>query len=276
MTKKLFRTAIVVIFILQACGDEHQFFPQLQEAGEGAAKIKFIHAASDTVGVNLFLDDVKLTGNAPSTITTAGSVNLGKVNLGTVTFGNAFPVTDYGYVNSSGGSLKVVFPESYTATLTYPTKTMATTSSTLAAGSFNTVAFVGISPAYEAVVFQDNITATPINGKAFIRFANFIHNSVDKITIKGTPPSTTDDPTPAEVTFFTGVAYKAMTDFIELPRTGTYANIRIYNANTNALIASMAAAGLGYADNKVYTIFARGQIGQTGTKLPTLSRTINR
>src|SRR5688572_9473400 len=95
MKKNIGIFSFALALLLQSCGDEHQFWPHVAPATQDAPKIKFIHAASDTVGVNLFFNDTKVTGNAPSKITTIGSVNLDKVNLGTVTFQNAFPVTNY-------------------------------------------------------------------------------------------------------------------------------------------------------------------------------------
>jgi hypothetical protein len=277
MNSRIFKLTIMIALSMQACGDEHQFLPQIEKASDPDPKIKFIHAASDTVGVNLFLANSKITGNLPSTITTFGSVNLGKVNPGTVTFQNAFPVTNYTSVKNPSGILSVVFPESYNATTTFPKKTLSSVDvSALAPLAYYTVAFVGVSPAYETVVYEDDLSDTPIDGKTYIRFANFIHNSPTNLTLRATPPATTDEPTPAAITLFLNVAYKGMTEFVALPRSGAYTNIQILNANTNGVIATLASANSALANNKVYTIFARGRIGATGTAAPGVTRIINR
>jgi hypothetical protein len=266
--------SMLIAFLFQACGDEHVFLTAVGPVTNEGPKIKFIHAASDTVGMNLFLDDLKITGNAPNTITTVGSTNFGKVNLGVVTLGNAFPVTNYTSVPTASGTFSVVFPETYTATTTYNKKTMSTLAApAMNAGSYYTVAYMGISPAYETVVYEDDFAQAPLDGKSYIRFANFVDNSTT-LAFRMTPPATTEDPTPAAVTFFPTVAYKGMTAFLELPRTGAYTAITVVNNATAATYATLANTS--FVENKVYTIFARGRVGGTGTRAPAVSRAINR
>ena len=271
MNSKIVKLSFVIALILQSCGDEHQFLPQITTAHGANAKLKFIHAASDTVGVNLFFDGTKITGNLPSTISTIGAVNFGKVNIGTVTFQNVFPVTNYTALESSSGTFTVVFPETYNATTTFNTKTLSTVESpAFNAEKYYTAAFIGVSPSYETVFFEDDLSTTPLDGKAYIRFANFIPNSVDNLTLVATPPGGTP------ITLFPNVAYKGMTAFIALPVTGLYTNVQILNANTNAVIATLISTSSTFVNNKVYTVFARGRIGVAGTPAPGLSRIFNR
>lgn len=278
MKNHIIKICFAAALALQACGDEHVFLPGIENAPGETAKLKFVHAASDTVGVNLFLDDLKITGSGPSTITTFGSVNIGKVNLGTITFQNAFPVTNYTSVDRSSGTFNVIFPLSYNATTTFNQKTMSSLqAAALDPDTYYTVAFVGVYPTYETVLYEDDLSQAPIDGKAYVRFANFIHNSTDKLTIRATPPATAEDPNPIPVTLFSAVEYKGMTPFIALPRTGTYTNVQILNASTNAVITTLAAANSNFQNNKVYTVFARGRIGgAVGNAVPGLTRIINR
>lgn len=277
MKENIFRICLIIAVVLQACGDEHQFRPDVQLALEESPKLKFFHGASDTVGVNLFLDDEKITGGSASTITTFGSANLGKVNIGTVTFSNSFPVTNYTTAPKDAGTFTVVFPQSFNATTTFNQKTMSTTESpVLEPYKHYTVAFLGVSPNYETVVFEDDMDQLLLDGSVYIRIANFIHNSTDKITVRGTPPATTLDPNPTPVTFATALGYKEMTAFNWLPVPGSYTNFQILNANTGSVLATLAAPNNNFAPNKVYTIVARGRIGAVGAGAPTITRMINR
>lgn len=269
--------SFMMAFLMQSCGDEHTFLPQVEKASDALPKIKFIHAASDTVGVNLFLDEKKITGNVPATITTVGSVNIGKVNIGTISFQSTFPVTYYTSVDKSSGTFSVVFPESYNATTTFLTKTLSTGSvPALEPASHYTVAFVGITKAYETVVYEDDLASAPIDGQSYVRFANFIDNSAGNLTLVATPPATTDDPNPVQIILFPNVSYKGMSGFVALPRPGAYTNVRILNPSNNAVIATLPGTNSTFANNKVYTIFARGRIGGANAAAPGLTRIINR
>lgn len=279
MNNKIVKLSLIITLLLLSCGDEHQFFPELSTASSTNPKIKFVHAASDTVGVNLLLDGVKITGALPNTVTTFGSVNLGKVNIGTIVFQNAYPVTDYSTVENSSGAFSVVVPEAYNATTTFSAKTISTLSAPpLESTSYYTVALLGITPSYTTVIYKDDLSTVPIDGNTYIRFANFIHNSTGNLTLKATPPATAADPNPTAITLFPNVAYKDMTGFIALPRTGAYTNVQIFNATTNTttVIATAIAANSSFVNNKVYTIFARGRIGGTATGAPGISRMVNR
>jgi hypothetical protein len=273
---KIFKNiAIICLVTLMACGDEHEFFPQISDVSSRAS-IKFIHAASDTVGMNLFIDDIKVTGNS-SSIITSGTVNVGQINIGSITYSNSFPITGYAAISQTNGLFSVIFPATYTTNNTALSKVMVTKQSgSLNQSSFYSIVFVGVTAAYEAVVLDDNLTSAPIDNKAYIRLGNFIHNSTNKVTLKGTPPPTGDDPTPVEITIFPSIEFKLASEFFALPRTGTYTGLKIVDAVTNATIATATSANSNFANNKVYTLIARGQIGKTGAQIPTLSRVINR
>jgi len=276
--KKIFAyiTIQVAVSAMFSCGQEQEYFKGLTAPPDpSAVQVKFIHAASDTVGVNLFVDNVKITGNPASVITTVGAPNQGQINVGTVVYQSVFPVTDYSSIATSG-VFSVVVPDAYTNTITYPNKTLATLSAPSLTGAY-TVAFVGLSKSYELVALPDNLSAAPIDGNAYIRFANFIAGST--LTLKAIPPADpAPAPAPTEITLLSNVAYKSSSDFIVLPKVGTYSNIKIYDATTNALVATLAntSSFATFLNNKAYTVFARGQMGKTGSIAPGISRATNR
>ncbi len=277
--KKIFAyiTTLTSLSAMFSCGQEHEYFKGLTApADSSAVQVKFIHAASDTVGVNLFVDNVKITGNPASVITTVGAANAGQIHVGSIAYQSVFPVTNYSSIASSG-VFSVVVPDAYTNTTTYPNKTLATLSApSLTSGAY-TVAFVGVSKSYELVTLPDNLSAAPIDGNAYIRFANFIAGTT--LTLKAIPPADpAPAPAPTEITLLSNVAYKSSSDFIVLPKVGTYTNIKIYDATTNALIATLAntSSFTTFLNNKAYTVFARGQMGKTGAIAPGISRATNR
>lgn len=274
MRNNIYKLIMAASIVLVSCGDEQQLYPNVSVADEGSVRLRFLHAASDTVGVNLFMNDLKISAGAQSILST-GTVNVGRIN-----FGGDFPVTGYASIEPASGNLSVVFPETYaivsSAPVTYLKKTMSTANASLAAGSWNTVAFLGVSPTYETVVFSDDLTAAPIDGKAYVRFAGFIHNLADELTLRGTPPVTPTDPAPTPVILFQDVSYKEMTGFIALPRTGIYTSVQIVNETTGLVVATASAALSTFASNKAYTLFAQGRVGGPGTTAPGIGRMANR
>lgn len=271
--KHIAKLIILVSVLLFSCGEDHNFTPALKPIDNSATSyVKFVHAASDTTGVNFFIGDTKITGNAPTTV--AGTT---LVNIGTVTYSNAYPVTDYTTINPVSGTTKIVVPEVYTANTTYVTKTLSTGNISAAAGASYTVAFVGFTKNYETVVLTDDLTTAPADGKAYIRFANFIQNA-PALSLRATPPNNADGTTNPPVILVSNMAYKSASGFIALPLTGTYTNVQIINTATTpaTVVATLAANLSSFANNKVYTVFARGHIGVTGARAPGGSRMIHR
>ncbi|MCC7526387.1 MAG: DUF4397 domain-containing protein [Chitinophagaceae bacterium] len=255
-----------------SCGDEHQYFPEKQMADGSSTKIKFIHAASDTVGLNLFLDGQKLTGNAPSTVST------GAVNMGTVKFDASFPVTDYVSVSGSEGKFSAIVPETYTAADTFPETILSELDASIDPSKKYTVVLVGVTSTYETILFEDDLSTTPLDDKAYIRFAGFIDNLADQLTLQGTPPATPEDPVPVPVKLAEHINFKDMSAFIALPRVGKYTSVQIVNETTAAVIYTLPGASSlnTFINNKVYTYYAKGRIGGTGAAAPGIGRAINR
>ena len=181
-----------------SCGDEKEFFTEV--SSPNGARIKFIHAASDTVGVNFFIDDIKISGGGTSIIAATQAVN-----VGTIGYQSAFPITNYVTVANTD-EVEIVVPTVYTATDTFPTKTILSKPIVTTTDNYFTVAFVGVTTAYDAVLINDDLSDAPIDQKAYIRFANFIHNSTDNLTIRATPPATVGNPAPTPITLFPNIS----------------------------------------------------------------------
>jgi hypothetical protein len=277
MKNYLFILVIIASIIVISCGDEHQFFTRYDKTEAEGIRVRFVHAASDTVALNMFVNEVKISGGAPSTIAATGAVNVGRI-----AYAGDFPATGYMLLGDGPGTsdIDLIIPEVYTSTDTFPTKVLSSITTDLGASNSYTVALVGVTTAYETVVFEDNLESAPLDGKAYIRFANFIDNmGTDELKLVGTPPATVADPTPAPIDLITDISYKEMSGFIALPRTGVYTNIQLVNETTAAVVYTLTPANSAlytYTDNRVYTLFARGRIGGAGAAAPNLGRMLNR
>lgn len=270
-----YKFLLIAIIAGAGCGEEHVFYNQYKAANEESTRVKFIHAASDTVGMNLFAGDLKISGAGFSVVAATGAVNVGRIN-----YGADFPGTGYTSLDEVPGDLSVVFPETYAyvsnAPVTYAKKTMSTSNAALEAGSWKTVAFAGVYPTYETVVFDDDITAAPLDGKAYFRFVNLIHNSVELVDLEATKVTT---PASTPVVIANDVAYKSITGFTAI-EPGPY-TFKILNGTTSANYPPSATASnvaITLVANKVYTFYSRGQVGLalTDAKRPLLSTMTNR
>jgi len=241
-------TTIALVISLFGCGDEQDYFTKIKPAANGA-HVKFVHAASDTIGVAFYINDAKISSGA--------AVN------STINYAGAFPGTDYSLLTGETQALEVIVPVNQ--------KVMTSANLAVTEGNYYTVAFAGVTSAYEAVVINDAVGTIPFDGQAYIRFVNLIHNSTNNVTVIATP--LTGDLTP--ITIAENVAYKATVNFTaQLPRAYT---IKLVDAITPATVLATASAANGtLVGSKVYTLYARGQIGQGGAKAPTLDRMVNR
>jgi hypothetical protein len=241
---------LLVSLLTFGCGDKHEFLNSVPFAQ--GAKIKFIHAASDASAINVLVNNQKVNGVALS-------------------YSGIFPVTDYVTIDTAGinntASIRVINANP-------PEIEVSTASLRVVQGQYLSVAVVGVSPAYEAVVINDRISSLPNDGKIRIRFFNFIHNSTT-VDVVATPSGGT------ATTLYSGIGYKlGDADFSTInlaPNVNflTY-TIELKNALTGAVLATLSIANRQFGGNKVYTLIARGQIGGIGTKAPVLDRIINR
>jgi len=260
MNKIVYKIMVFIIgsVIMSSCGDEQVFFTSIKPVEEGGARIKFIHAAHDTTGVNFFLGEQKVSSGTTVGTATAPSV---------VAYPVAFPAVDYSTVSAGSYPLQVIVPDKLVGTTQYLKKTMVTSTLNVEANKYYTVAFAGTTGSYTTVILEDATGSIPFDGQTYIRFVNLITNSTNKVNVVATPLS--GDLTP--ITLATNVAYKEAVEFsAQIPRNYT---IRLLDAVTPTTVLATASAANGtLVGNKVYTLFARGKIGST----PVLDRVTNR
>jgi hypothetical protein len=256
MKNNIYKNLVLVIgicFAIISCGDEQIYFPNASPPPEGA-NVKFVHAASDAAGVNFFINNAKIS---------AGSA----VGSG-IAYAGAFPGTNYSILASGSSTLRVVVP----STPTVPESLLLTSDLSTETNKYYTVAFAGVAPNYEAVAINDDLSGITFDSKSYVRFVNLIHNSTNKLNVV----ATISTGSPAVITstvIAQNVSYKDASVFIPL-EPGDY-TITLKDAKTDAVVATAGATAKLLAGNRIYTLFARGQIGQTGTKIPTLDRITN-
>lgn len=102
----------------------------------------------------------------------------------------------------------------------------------------------------EPLVFEDNLTS-PASGKAHVRFIHLSPNApaVDITTNTG-------------VVLFPNYSFKNATSFTPID-AGTY-NLQVRLAGTSTVVLDLP--GISVASGKIYTVFAKGLVGGTGTQ----------
>jgi hypothetical protein len=148
MTYKRFLSIITLatsIFGLAACGEQADSFQNILPAT--GSRLKFIHAAPDVAGVDIYLNDKKFSG---VNTTPPAAPNL-------LTYGNAFPLTaEYATYPAGATKVGVVIPSLNNAV-------GLTANVNLEDGKYYSVFATGVSPNYSAVALEDKFPAA--NGK---------------------------------------------------------------------------------------------------------------
>jgi len=103
----------------------------------------------------------------------------------------------------------------------------------------------------EALVLTDDLTA-PASGKAHVRFVHLSPNApaVDVATVGGTP-------------IFGNYSFKQYSSFAPLAAPNTY-NLEVRLAGTSTVVLNVP--GVSLTAGKIYTIFAKGFVGGTGSQ----------
>lgn len=248
-------STLIMAIMIFSCGDEHEFIKISSPSPTSGIHVKFIHASAEGLEVtptsgakfirplNFFVDDTKVSS--------------------TISYGTAFPVTGYTVLSVSDAiDIKAPLTAATATVAELPAMDILTSNVSLAANGFFTVALIGPLAARETLVITDDQSQIPIDGQAYIRVMNFIHNSTNGIMLVATPPKDKpEDPTPAPITLVEKLNYKEVSGFIALPKTGVYTSVQLKDAVTGTVLTTYTAANSTFAANKVYSLYGRGQLG---------------
>lgn len=174
-------------FMMSACGDETNSFGIYSPATGG--RIKFIHAAPDVAGIDIYINDKKFSG----VNTAAGAIPV------LLTVGGAFPSTaEYATLPAGKAKIGVVVPSLNNAT-------GIAADLNVEEGKYYSVFATGIAPNYSPLVLEDKLPVT--TGKnIYVRVINLVPNSTSaEFIVNG-------------ITIATGVGYKNTDNtFIAVP-----------------------------------------------------------
>lgn len=255
---------LAIALLMWSCGDEKQFFEDVDESS--GTRLRFIHAATNLQGqtassirsLNIFVNDTKITASP-------------------LAYAATYPLNDYvAFDNPSSVNIKTVAPSLAATTTAAEIPELTVTTSTIETIGYYTVAIVGTGSIFEAVAISDDLSTTPYDGRTYVRLVNLISNSTN-LSLVGTPPKVNaSDPTPSPITIAESIPFKQASAFVALPLTGAYTNVQIKDATTGTVIATLVTGSSTFQSYQVYSLYARGEIGVTGTKSPTISRNSHR
>lgn len=247
--KHLLNVFLIVLagLLMLACGDTANYLDSVAPAT--GARVKFYHVASDLAGIDIYLNDQKISG--VNTVPPATAVP--------ITYGNTFPNQDYAAVMPGTTNMKIVLPASTTVA---STTTLSTSDLTTQADTYYSVFLYGTSPNYSVLTLTDNLTPTDAT-KAYVRLLNFV---------SGAEAGATYDLVVNGAIVSTGIApLKGAATFIAVPAIGyatTAVPVQIRPTGTTTVTASTTLQP--YA-GRFYTFVVRGAVGGTGAKAITLT-----
>ena len=216
-----------IVSLSFACGEEYQYFPDISK--QDGAKFKFVHAATDTTGIEFTVNGV---------LASPGGNGIG--------YFYAFPVLDYAVQSTGNLNLNIQNP----ATDTTDAVLMVSTSVSAQTNDYFTVALVGVSGSYEAVAISDNMSAIPFDDKSYVRVINFIHDSPNGVSLELTNALGTSV-VADKILFKEGSAFVAV-------EPGSYSSIKLLDSNSGNTLSSAASSRRTLLPNRVYTFYGKG------------------
>ena len=223
------------------------------------ARIKLVHAAPDAPGVNLYVNNEKVSAGLP---TGAISTSAGTGTPAPIAFGTTFPGLTANYAVVTAGQVSV--------SLTAPATTTATSATTVYAQpltledtKYYSLLLTGTGAQPEVQLVNDDFTSAIDPNKFYVRFINLIPGApaYDLLLSDGTKLATS-------------VAYKSITPFVgvDIKNNASFL-FRVAGSSTNV---ATAATFTGSTAGRVFTVFAQGVVGKTGTQAPKLTVYVNR
>ena len=236
-------TLAFTFIMLNACGEKQDNFQIISPAS--GARVKFIHAAPDVPGIDIYVNDKKFSG----VNTTSGATPV------LLTYGSAFPsVAEYATTPAGKTKVAVVIPSLNNAT-------GIAADLTVEDGKFYSVFATGIAPTYSPLVLEDKLpVATGKN--IFVRVINLVPNSTTaEFSVNGN-------------VIATGVKYKNDDNtFITVPIDAFISGsvtvpFAIKVSGGIAVVTTATFSQTLVIPGKVYTVIARGVV-TTDSKNPT-------
>lgn len=232
---------LLSVLSFQSCGDEYDYLNSVKPV-EGSAKLKIIHAAPDTSGIVIKIDNLLISG-----VNTVLSTTV--LNPSVVTFGSFFPLSEYFTVATGSKKMTVGFATSD------PKVTVDFTSDiNLAANKFYSAYIVGTKPTYSVIYGEDDLTAFDPS-KTHIRFVNAVSNTPAEGYEILVNTVLTD--TKAKITNGTDA-------FIPFDQDGTK-RFTIVVRQKGTTVALSTLTNLNFLRGKKYTVLVRGIHGSTST-----------
>lgn len=234
--------ALAMLTITAAsCGDETNSYQNITPAS--GAKIKFIHAAPDVVGIEIYVNDKKFSGVATSPPAAPALLM----------YGNAFPSTaEYATLPAGKVKVGVVIPSLNVTALA--------TDINVEEGKYYSVFATGIAPNYTPFVLEDKIPA-PAGKSIFVRVVNLIPNSISAdFTVNGQVIAT-DVPYKNADAAFVAVPIDFAAGTISIPFA-----YKVLGGLTPLVSSTLTIAG--FFPGRAVTIYLRGTL-TTDAKNPT-------
>jgi Domain of unknown function (DUF4397) len=236
-------TLAVTFFMVSSCGEQQDSFQTITPAT--GARIKFIHAAPDVPGIDIYVNDKKFSG----VNTSAGATP------GLITYAGAYPSTaEYATTPAGNAKVAVVIPSLNNATgIAADLK--------VEEGKYYSVFATGIAPTYTPLALEDKLPVA--SGKTiFVRVINLVPNSTTaEFTVNGNVIATGVPFKNTDNTFYSVPIDAFSTGSINVPFV-----TKILGGVATVTTASFSQTLV--IPGKVYTVIARGVV-TTDAKNPT-------
>ncbi len=260
MKKILSILAALGLIFFQSCGNKADFEQSVSPAT--GARLKFYHAAPDAPGVNIFVNDVKISGaNTVSPFPPAAQTT---PNL--LIYGNSFPNIDYATLAAGSTNIKVSVPTTATTTETIA----VTATGSFDDGKFYSIYAYGVAPTYSALILTDDFTVADPK-KAYVRFVNLLNPSA-------TIPTPNFDFIVNGVIINTAVGYAGKNAAFTAIDPTVYGGTKVPVSVKSSALTFSGTATFSFQPyaGRFYTIFTSGIIGSAGAKAPTIYVSTNK
>ncbi|MDH5382650.1 MAG: DUF4397 domain-containing protein [Cyclobacteriaceae bacterium] len=225
--------AIAVAFLSVACSEEHDFSPTLVVSK--GAKIKLFNAAPDAKKV-IFNFNGNLATRADS--------------LG---YFSVYPTTNY--FSWQPGSIDINTKDWLSE--------LAVSNLSIQDNGYYTIGLTGVSGNYELAIINDDISSLSMEGKVYLRIANFIHDTPVSIYMEVENSS-------GSIQTLSNVAFKNASTFLAV-EPDVYKRIQIFNSVDDSSLGTASLSERTLTANSIYTFYGRGS-----TSGSSLDRMLNR